>query len=567
MQGDKISEIENLFTSLTRSQSPCASSVVDLLQESAIAHFAVDKNHNVIAWNRACETLTGFRSDSMLGTRNQWRAFYPSERPCLADLLIDGASETKLKTYYRDMNLKSCSLVPGAYECEGFLPSLGGGSGRWLRFTAAPVADPSGVVRHVVETLEDITEAKKAQLQTQALARELASSNRKLKNLVLRDPDTGLFNHRFMEEIIEGEVVRAKRYEQPLSLILLDIDYFKSINEVYGRAFGDAVLKQLARELKRMVRRYDMVSRFGGEEFLIISPGIDRFQTIVFAQRLLDELNLKRFGAKAQWVKLKLSLAVVSYPEECIVRSMDLVEIAEEILVKAKEYGGNRVYSSSDVKLKQKQRQRKSHETVTDLRQKIGRLTKRAHENLIESIFAFARTIELKDHYTGEHVERTVYYATQIAKLLNFSKDKIENVRQAAILHDLGKIGISDRILLKAARLTPEEYQQIKKHPQIGADILRPIKFLHSVIPFILYHHERWDGKGYPCGLRGEIIPIGARIISIADVYQALISNRPYRKAFSKEEAMKILAEGSGKQFDPKIVNVFLKILKKNNKR
>jgi len=145
--------------------------------------------------------------------------------------------------------------------------------------------------------------------------------------------------------------------------------------------------------------------------------------------------------------------------------------------------------------------------------------------------------------------------------MLNLKPEKLEDIRQAAILHDLGKIGISDKILLKNSKLTEEEYAQIKKHPQIAADILRPIHFLRSIIPYILYHHERWDGEGYPCGLKGEVIPVGARIIAIADVFQALTSNRPYRKAFSWEEAIKIIKEGSGTQFDPKIVKLFLKLI------
>jgi HD-GYP domain-containing protein (c-di-GMP phosphodiesterase class II) len=249
---------------------------------------------------------------------------------------------------------------------------------------------------------------------------------------------------------------------------------------------------------------------------------------------------------------------------------MDLMELCEEILVKAKEYGGNRVYSSYDVKKirskSAKKGKARKEEDISALKVKLGKVTKSANESLIEAIFAFAKTIEIKDHYTGEHVEKTVYYATQIARMLKFSEEEVENVRQAAILHDLGKVGISDKILLKDSKLTRKEYDEIKKHPQIAADILRPIHFLRSIIPYILYHHERWDGKGYPTGLRGDVIPVGARIIAIADVYQALISNRPYRKAFSKKEAMKILQEGCGSQFDPKIVKAFLRILKNNPK-
>jgi HD-GYP domain-containing protein (c-di-GMP phosphodiesterase class II) len=172
----------------------------------------------------------------------------------------------------------------------------------------------------------------------------------------------------------------------------------------------------------------------------------------------------------------------------------------------------------------------------------------------------------MKDHCTGEHVERTVYIANKIAEALGLTKDEVLRIKQAAILHDLGKVGISEQILQKPSKLTKKEFKEIQRHPQIGVDIIRPIHLLHDVVPLIMYHHERWDGKGYPEGLKGEEIPVGARIIALADTYQALTSNRPYRKAFSKKEAMKIIERLAGSQFEPKITETFLNIFKYSSK-
>jgi putative nucleotidyltransferase with HDIG domain len=233
-------------------------------------------------------------------------------------------------------------------------------------------------------------------------------------------------------------------------------------------------------------------------------------------------------------------------------------------LAKVKESGGNRVYSSADL-AEHKPATRilsKASGEAKFLKEKIEKLTKRTNQGLIEAISAFAKTIELKDQCTGEHVERTVHYATELAKKLNLSNHEIELVRQAAMLHDLGKIGVSEEILRKRTKLTKKEFEEIKKHPQIGVDIIRPIQFLHSIIPLMLYHHERWDGKGYPYGLKAEEIPIGARIIAIADVYQALISDRPYRKAYNKNKAIEIIKQNTGSQFDPNIANAFLSLIK-----
>ncbi|MFC1594603.1 PAS domain S-box protein [Candidatus Omnitrophota bacterium] len=408
--------------------------------------------------------------------------------------------------------------------------------------------------------LGNIIERKRAENKLEVVNKRLLQSNRRLKQLVLRDSHTGLFNHRFLEDAIEAEYDRAKRYGYALSVVMLDLDYFKSINDVYGHQFGDLILKQFSRQLKRLVRKYDIVIRFGGEEFIIISPGIDRVTSVMLAQRILDDINLGSFGTKEQSIKLKLSFAVASFPEDRISRGVDLINLADKILNRAKEDGGDRVCSSVDLKLPRSSPPggKEKSTDVNFLQVKIEKLTKRANQSLIEAIFAFAKTIKLKDHYTGEHVESTVFYATEIARRLGLQKAQVENIRQAAKLHDLGKIGVSEKILLKRSKLTKKEFDEIKRHTLIGADILRPIHFLHDIIPLILYHHERWDGGGYPHGLKKEEIPIGARIVAVADAFQALISDRPYRRAFSPSKAKAMIKEGAGSQFDPRIVDRFL---------
>jgi len=456
----------------------------------------------------------------------------------------------------------------------------------WIETVKTPIRNAEGVIVGTTGIARDITEKKKVfeELQKhrehleklvkertkelELLNKELIRSNKRLNQLALKDTQTGLYNHMYLSEVIEPEFHRARRYGHPLSIIMLDIDYFKSINDVYGHDFGDLVLKQFSKWLRKMVRRYDVVVRFGGEEFVVLSSGVDRDKAMSLAHRLLDAINLYNFGDSNHEIKLKVSASIASYPDDNVLKGIDLINLADRILNKVKDAGGNKAYSSIVLKKKtSKAATEESYEDVRFLKDQIEKLTKRGKRSLIESITAFAKTIELKDHYTGEHVEHTVRYATDIAKALDLSGEEIENVRQAAVLHDLGKIGISDRILLKKAKLTKREFEEIKKHPQIAADIIRPIQFMHDIVPLVLYHHERWDGKGYPAGLKGEEIPIGARIIAIADVYQALTSNRPYRKAFAKKEAMSIVRKGAGTQFDPRIVEVFLKILKKEKKQ
>jgi len=428
--------------------------------------------------------------------------------------------------------------------------------------------DAQTLLRIAAGMFANIIKRRQMDRDIKLLNKELLKTNVKLKQLALRDSLTNLYNHRYFAEAIEAEFIRAQRHSLPLSVIMLDIDYFKSINDVYGHQFGDTVLKQLARQLTRMVRKYDTVIRYGGEEFIIITPEADKKIAVILAQRLLDVIKLENFGDKQHKVKLKVSVSVACFPEDKIHKGNDFIKIADFTLNKVKETGGDKVYAYSDVS---KGRDKtmltaESEADVKELKEKLGKLTRRANESLAEAIFAFAKTIEIKDHYTGEHVEKTVHYATEIAREKNLSKEEIERIRQAAILHDLGKIGISEKILLKRTKLTVKEYAEIKGHPQIAADILRPIHFFQSIIPFILHHHERWDGKGYPFGLKGDEIPLGARIIALADTYEALTSDRRYRKACSKKEAIKRIKRVSGTQFDPEIVKLFLNVMKREER-
>jgi len=451
------------------------------------------------------------------------------------------------------------------FDCELIVFTLKGNKiDVYVKWSVPPIYEQT--LAKTLVSFVNITERKHTERKLKEINKELIKSSRRLNELVLRDYHTGVYNHRYLAEVIETEFVRANRYTQSLSVIMLDIDYFKSINKVYGHEFGDLVLKQFARQLKRMVRRYDIIIRFGGEEFVIICPGIDVSSAINLSQRLSDAISLYNFGNNDTSIRLKLSMSVVSYPEDRAAKGMELVELADKILDKAKYDGGGRVYSHADILKNKKENymDKSVEEDVSFLKGKLDKLTRQTNQSLMEAVFAFAKTIELKDHYTGEHVENTVEYADSIAKALMLSKEDIVLIRQAAALHDLGKVGISEKILLKRTPLSGEEFEEIKKHPQIAVDIIRPVHFLRSMIPLMLYHHEKWDGTGYPSGLRGEDIPMGARIIAIADVYQALISDRPYRKAYSKDEAIKIIKDGAGSQFDPAIVNAFMPILEKN---
>ena len=410
--------------------------------------------------------------------------------------------------------------------------------------------------------IDELKISIKKALNMQKLSLDNKNLINRLNELSLKDAYTELYNYRYLIERLTSEIKRAKRYVSPFFVIMLDIDYFKSINDVYGYRFGDIILKEFAQYLKDFVRGSDIVTRYGGEEFVILLPDISKEDAVIFGERLLDTIGKHTFDPEGKKIKFKISIGMSGFPEDG--SDVDaLLNSADKALLKAKEVGGNRLFTfksaSKDVEDIVEERVR---EDVEKLRKKLSKMVNKVNQILLESIYAFAKTIEAKDHYTGEHAESMISIVTEIGKRLDLSVNVIENLKHAAVLHDLGKIGIPDNILHKKGELTKEEYEIIKKHPQIGAEIIRAIHFLRELVPLILYHHERYNGAGYPAGLKGEEIPLGARIVAIADVYQALVSDRPYRKAYSNEEALKIIKDGSGTQFDPEIVEAFLSVVK-----
>lgn len=390
----------------------------------------------------------------------------------------------------------------------------------------------------------------------------------RLKELSLKDPLTGLYNYKYLRERLFSEFNRAKRYIIPLSIIMLDIDYFKSINDIYGHKYGDSMLKEFSRKLLSSTRNIDVVMRYGGEEFLILLPDTNQEGAIIVGLRLLDILTQHIFDPKRNKIKLKIAMGLSSFPENGVATESEFLDSVNKALRDSKEMGGNKLCAYNNISEKEVKTiiKKGGEENIDILKEKISKMEHRVNRVLLESIYGLAKTIEARDYYTGEHAESMVSIVEMIGKALKLPENDLKNLEHAAILHDLGKVGIPDNILHKKGKLTKKEFDIIKGHPKIGAEIIRPIHFLRDVATIILHHHERYDGMGYSSGLKGKEIPLGARIIAVADVYQALISDRPYRKAYSKKEALRIIKDNAGTHFDPEIVKVFMESIKTNNK-
>ncbi len=355
------------------------------------------------------------------------------------------------------------------------------------------------------------------------------------------DELTGLFNRRHFDESLKQEIDRHSRYSGALSLILLDLDYFKNYNDREGHLAGDKMLAHVSLLIERSVRNADQAFRYGGDEFAILVPQSSADDAFVVAERVRGTIA-SDMGSKKTVITASLGLA--SWPNDGVALD-ELVNAADRALYHAKRTGGNRTCVVS-----------KMLPSLTETAPPGAAGEKEA----LSTIYALAATIEARDPYTYGHSRKVSYYAVTIAEALGLPSEKVAIVSTAALLHDIGKIGIADEVLNKTGKLSDQEWELIKSHPRLSATIVGHVPSLTPCLPAILHHQERWDGTGYPSGLKGEAIPLEARILAVADAFDAMTSPRPYRGPLSYKEALEEMKRCSGSQFDPKLVEVFLPI-------
>jgi diguanylate cyclase (GGDEF)-like protein/putative nucleotidyltransferase with HDIG domain len=359
-----------------------------------------------------------------------------------------------------------------------------------------------------------------------------------LQELTNRDELTQLQNRRFFYEQMEIELDLATRYKRDLSILMLDVDDLKLINDEFGHQVGDVVLGNLGRVLNKESGENYITARLGGDEFAVILPSADRKQGDRLCKTIWETLSKEPIcETDTASIYLGVSIGIGGYPWSG--------QTLDEII----HWADSKLYAN---KLDRKGLKKRDATPADDNR-------------LVSAVVdVLSSALEVRDKMTHRHARRVARMSAYVARELKLTEDQVLQIEYAAALHDIGKIGVPDDILRKVEPLDHEEWQQMKRHSDLGFEILKGVDFLREAAEIVHCHHERYDGKGYPRGLKGDEIPLGARVFAVVDAYDAMTSRRPYRLAMPQEDALEEVMRHSNSQFDPEVVSAFLRMARSN---
>ncbi|KAF0207548.1 MAG: diguanylate [Actinobacteria bacterium] len=369
-----------------------------------------------------------------------------------------------------------------------------------------------------------------------------AVENESLSARAENDPLTEIFGHRYFQERLQLELDLAQRHGDALSIVVVDIDDFSRLNGVFGHSHGDEVLRSVAIAIQGACRVSDVACRLGADEFAVVVPEASVAEAEAVGMRIratLRDINLGEYGA------LTASIGIASFPGDAHSRE-DLFHKANGALYWAKYHGKDRIVVFD--------------ESVVESLSAQERISKLEEQSHLATVRALAAAVDARDPLTQFHSRNVAVLAVMAAEEMELGADKQSLIEIAALLHDIGKIGISDRVLRKRGPLTDAEMRHIREHPGLGEKILESTQLV-EVLPWVRHHHERWDGTGYPDGLAGDDIPLEARLLCICDAYDAMTTGRPYRTSLSSSAALQELDLCIGTQFDPDMTEAFIRMV------
>ena len=486
------------------------------IRQMPLAAFEITPDMIVTSWNPAAERTFGYTQAEAVG-RNILHLIVPEEiQPYVMHLRAEMFAHTGGTRSINHNRTKSGAVI----LCD------------WYN---TPLINEAGAVIGCASLARDITEQKSLELEREELLAQTESLLADALERADHDSLTGLLNHRAFHKRLKEEVDSAPRTGRHGAVLLIDLDNFKFFNDAYGHLAGDDVLRQVALAFEATCRAEDTLARFGGDEFALLLPGA----TLADAQRLAEDLRESvslvsyRPPGYETSIPFTLSFGMACFPDDAASRT-DLLEVAEARLRVAKSGGEDDSHALT---------------VRRTLARSVGGFT---------MLDALVTAVDNKDRYTRRHSEDVMHYSVQIARELGLNAETQRVIEIAALLHDVGKIGVPDAVLRKPGRLTDEEFEAIKQHPMMGAVIVGAVPGFEETLDAVRHHHERWDGDGYPFGLHGEETPLPARLMAVADAYSAMTTDRPYRKGMDPQKALGILEDGAGAQWDPQCVRAFL---------
>ncbi|MCK9313971.1 MAG: PAS domain S-box protein [Methanocorpusculum sp.] len=474
--------------------------LLDIIEFLPDATFVIDQNQKVIAWNRATEEMTGLNKKDIIDQGEYAYAIPFYGYPRPMLLDLITVSDEDMNKHYKEVRREGESLYT-----EIFAPGVYDGEGAYIWVKASPLFDTDGNRVGAIESIRDISQRKHYEEQ--------------LRYLSLHDKLTGLYNRNYFEEEIRR--LDNSRFS-PTGLLMCDVDGLKLVNDTLGHDAGDKLLISVARVIEKCFRADDVVARVGGDEFSIIMLRSSDAVVEAACQRVREAVDTYNSNNPDIPISLSIGFAVRNDP------SLNMHEVFQA--------ADNNMY-----------------------REKLHR-RQSARSAIVKTLM---KALQARDFLTEGHAVRIQELVVILGENIGLPAHRITDLRLLAEFHDIGKVGISDNILFKPGPLNQEETFEMQRHPEIGHRIALSAPDLVPIADWILKHHEWWNGKGYPLGLEGEEIPMECRLLAITDAYDAMTSDRPYRKAMTKEAAISELNRCAGIQFDPYLVNLFIEIIEK----
>lgn len=426
----------------------------------------------------------------------------------------------------------------------------------------------------VVRLLKRVSQIERGEMTTEDLCRNLHGEPRllagqlqsafdRLTQMSQTDQMTGLANRRHLAQVLAINYEQARRYNRRLSLIAMDVDFFKAINDTGGHEAGDRALTALANVLQDCCRSVDLPARLGGDEFCILMPETSAMEAAILAERVRQAVETHTVRVHAAETTITLSMGITDLNAGPISSADDMMKLADRALYAAKAQGRNRVVQAHDLRARSDQPDANEAQHIEHLRSRLAGLDEQFKQTFLSVADRFAEALAERDPRRDSHAKRTRHYVNLIAQEMELPEQMVHRLEIAATVHDVGLIALPDSVLLAEGPLTVEQQALFERHPLLSVRVMEGLDILDQEIPTVRYHHERFDGRGYPEGLKGPDIPLTARILAVADVFDYLTSFSDFRQRFSRPDALVELKRLAGTELDPNLVERFCAVADK----